>query len=46
MSPFYGNLGIWGENMGQERAISGDRQFDFEHYGVYRTGLRPTGYGE
>ena len=22
MSPFYGNIGIWGENMGQEREIS------------------------
>ena len=28
MSPFYRNLGIWGENMGHEREISGDRQFD------------------
>ena len=29
MSPFNGNLGIWGENMGHEREISGDRHFDF-----------------
>ena len=28
MSPFYRNLGIWGENMGHEREISGDRPFD------------------
>ena len=28
MSPFYGNLGIRGENMGHEREVSGDRQFD------------------
>ena len=29
VSPFYGNLGIRGENLGHEREISGDRQFDF-----------------
>ena len=28
MSPFYRNLGR-GENMGHEREIYGDRQFDF-----------------
>ena len=31
MSPFDGNFGIRGENMGQEREIYGDRQFDFNY---------------
>ena len=29
MSPSCGNLGVWGENMGHEREISGDRPLDF-----------------
>ena len=30
VSPFYRNLGIWGEKTGHEREIYGDRQFDLK----------------